>query len=93
MAAQQQFINETRAKISGLVQEVEQIQGKAAAIVQQWDDLGGAAFLSGYDWTGSDIDEAEFVAAIGSLTTVFNDVLDNPGVGNGTNLQKMRYPA
>ena len=87
MAQPAVVIAEIRSEVTQVLGTVERAQAQAAALVQAWDKLGGAAFIEGYDWTASDITEEEFLAAISSLETAFPDVLRSHGV----NLYKLKW--
>lgn len=87
MAQQALMIAGIRNEINRVLSIVEDAQARAAAVVQGWNKLGGASFLTGYDWTGSDISEQEFIDAVSSLSSLFPDVLGT----DGTNLYKMKW--
>ncbi|MBN1814720.1 MAG: hypothetical protein JXA14_22965 [Anaerolineae bacterium] len=66
---------------------VEQAQAKASAMVQEYNKLGGATFLTGFDWEGTDITEQQLLDAVSSLQLAFPDLLG----GNGTNLYRVKW--
>ena len=79
------YVNKVRGKTSTLLRAVEDLQGGAAAVVQGWNKRGGAAFLAGItqeEWDGLGVTEAQVIAAVGSLSTLFPDLLGD----HGTNL-------
>jgi len=84
----QVLVQRTMQAVSVLLKEQEQVQARAAALVQRWNKLGGSAFLAGMtaeDWTAVGVAEADFLAAMSSLGTAFPDVLGD----HGTNLYKI----
>ena len=79
------YVNRVRSKVSTLLRAIEEVQGDAAAVVQGWNKRGGAAFLAGMtqdDWDGLGLTEAQVTAAVGSLGSLFPDLMGN----DGTNL-------
>jgi hypothetical protein len=83
MADQGATIGAIRSEIQESVKLVEQAQAIAARAVQRYNKLGGAAFLVDYVWP-AELSEADFIAAVGSLGTLFPDIMGN----HGTNLYK-----
>jgi len=78
---QAQLVNDIRNAASTVVAQVEQAQARAAAIVQEYSKLGGATFLTGFDWGTTDVTEAQITSAVYSLGQMA-DILGN----HGTNL-------
>lgn len=86
MASQETVINTHRIEIARVLTSIEAAQARAAALVQEYNKLGGSAFLAGYDWTPQGITEAEFLDAQSSLATLFPDILTT----HGTNLYNVK---
>ena len=87
MVQQANLISDVRNGLNEITKLVEQAQAKSAALVQMYNKLGGSSFLTGHDWSGSDITEQEFLDAVSSLGTAMPDLLG----AHGTNLYKMRW--
>ena len=87
MAQPAVVIADARNQIGQILATIERAQAQAAALVQAWNKLGGSAFVDTDDFTDSDITEAEFEAAISSLSTAFPDILG----AHGTNLYKLKW--
>lgn len=75
-----------RSEVREVVALVERAQAIAARVVQKYNKLGGAAFFAeeAIEWP-EDCAQAEFVAAVASLGTLFPDILGN----HGTNFYKV----
>lgn len=80
------LINHIRASSAQILRLIEQAQAVAAAQVQEWNKLGGSTFLTGFDYTGLDIDGNDITAAISSMTTALPDILGD----HGTNLYTVK---
>ena len=78
-------IGDTRGNIAQVIAYIEQAQAIAAKTVQQWNKLGGATSVSGFDWNTLNVTEQEFLDAVSSLSTALPDIMG----AHGTNLYKV----
>jgi hypothetical protein len=76
---QAQLVNDIRNSTSAFLSQVEQAQARAAAVVQEYDALGGVAFLAGFDWETTDVTETQITTAIYSLRQMANIISDHQG--------------
>jgi hypothetical protein len=82
---QAQLVTDVRNAATGVLQLVEQAQAKAAAVVQEYTKLGGATFLTGYEWESCDVTEAQIGDAVYALQQMA-DVLG----GNAVSLYRVK---
>ena len=87
MASPDFLIAHVRNEVNQIVSDIEKAQAKAATIVQMWDKLQAANLFAGYDWTGSDIDGQDFLAAINTLQNFFPDIFG----ANGASLYLLKW--
>jgi len=80
------LVNNIRATSARIVRLIEEAQAEAAAQVQEYNKLGGATFLTGFDFTGMDIDAGDVTNAVASMSNAFPDILGN----DGTNLYTLK---
>lgn len=79
---QQTLINNIRRSSAAVLDLIEQAQALAAAQVQEYVKVGGATFLSGFDYTDYDIDADDVANGVSSMQNAMPDLLG----ANGTNL-------
>jgi hypothetical protein len=83
---QQTLVNNIRSSAKKVLDLIEQAQAEAAAMSQEWTKLGGATFLTGFDYTEMDIDADDITNAMSSLSTAMPDILGS----HGTNLYTLK---
>jgi hypothetical protein len=82
---QAQLVNNIRNSVSATLNLIEQAQAKAAAEVQEYNAMGGATALTGFDWQTVDVTEAQVGNAMYSLGLIA-DILG----GNAANLYPVK---
>lgn len=65
-----QLVNNIRNSTSAMLDLIEQAQAKAAAIVQEYNAMGGGSALNGFDWQTVDVTEAQIGNAMYSLQLI-----------------------
>jgi len=87
MAQQADFIvSESHTNIKRILRLLEEVDALADKTVVQWNALGGASSVSGYDWP-ADLTEAQFTTAISTLSSKPWDI---GGSGHDTNLYRVK---
>ena len=76
---QVQLVNDIRNSTSAFLSTIEQAQARAAAVVQEYDKLGGVGFLAGFNWAETDVTEVQVTTAIYSLRQMANILGDHGG--------------
>ena len=81
----QVLVNQTQNAVRHILDQIEAVQGDAAALVQRWNKLGGATSVAAVDWEAVGVTQQEFADAMASLGTLFPDIMG----AHGTNLYKI----
>lgn len=64
------LVNDIRNRTAAMLAMIEQAQAEAAAIVQEYNAMGGGNALNGFDWQTVDVTEAQIANAMYSLQLI-----------------------